>query len=356
MLVFLPGQLLHAQTVVRTGESVSIASDQLIAGDFYTAASILDISGEVSGDVLALSGQVTLNGTMSSDVLVVGGNVDIHGSVGDDLRILGGEVVIAEPVAGDVFVMGGTVRILSTATIGGDVLVYGGDVEISGPVAGDVLGRMNSLRIDGPIAGDVTVSAVALVLGERAAVSGSVQYESVDVLTRSQSASVTGEVTRNDPVFDDSSNNLQSAYVPVLVLLFSVLVWYMIGRTLLQKIVDRALVKSVRPALLGFITLLSAPLIIVILSVSVLGTLVGITAFFAYMLAILLSLISVSALFGQLLMNLYKGAPKKITPLTLVAGVIGINIVVLVPILGAVVIVGLTLITLGALIDIVLRP
>lgn len=356
LLALLPLQALQAQTVVRTGESVSIASDQQIAGDFYTAASILNISGEVTGDVTAVGVQMTLNGTVGADALVIGGNVDIHGSVGDDLRIIGGEVIIAEPVAGDVFVMGGTVRILSTASIGGDLLIYGGDAEVSGAVGGNVQGRVNSLRIDAPVAGNIDVSTLTLVLGDRADVTGSVQYVSTAVLTRSPNAMVDGDVTRNDPVAPESPNTIKSLAVPFLVLLFSVLVWFMVARGFLQRIVDRALVRTARPSLLGFITFLSAPLIIVILTVSVLGTLVGITAFFAYALAILLSFVSAGAVLGQFIMNFKKGAPKTISLAALFIGVLTVTLCLFIPFVGPVIVLGVFLITLGALIDLVLRP
>ena len=46
-----------AETVVRTGDSVSVEKDQRIEGDFYTAGSILNISGEINGDLSAVAGK-----------------------------------------------------------------------------------------------------------------------------------------------------------------------------------------------------------------------------------------------------------------------------------------------------------
>jgi cytoskeletal protein CcmA (bactofilin family) len=356
LLAVFPSQVLYAQTVVRTGDAVSVASDKIISGDFYTATSILDISGEVAGDISAVTGQATLNGVVGGDVLVIAGNADIHATIGDDLRIIGGEVVIASPVAGDVFVIGGTVRFLSTATVGGDVLVYGGDVEIASAVGGDILGTVNALRIDAVVAGSVNVTTASLVLGDSADIAGTVQYVSVNALTRAPDAKIGGEITRNDPLVEETNNSLQAALIPALVLLFSVLVWYMVARTFLQKIVDRALVRSARPGLLGFLAFLIVPLIIVVLLVSMLGTLVGLTALSAYFLMVCLGIVSGAAVLGQLIMKLKKGNTNTISPLSLTLGVIGITVCALVPFVGGVVLLALLLVTVGAIVDIVIRP
>ncbi len=356
-LFIVPLQAVQADSVVRTGETISVERDQKIEGDFYTLASILSISGEITEDLVAAGGEFTLNGTVAKDAYVMGGNVDVHGAIGEDLRVIGGSVVIAEPVAGDVLVIGGTVKILSTATIGGDLLVYGGEVIVSGSVGGDIIGQAESIRIDAPVAGNVDVSGEEVVMGDNADVKGNVKYVSEEVITRAQNAKVEGELTRNDPAIPKPAFDNRVLVIPVLVLLFSSLVWYMVARPFLTKIVERALTRSVRPTLIGLLTFFASPAIIIILTVSVLGTLVGISAFFAYVLIILLAFVSSSVVLGQLVMKYgFKKTTVELTPVTLALGVVVTSLCFLIPVLGQLVLLAAFVVTLGAIIDVILRP
>lgn len=355
LLVLLPLSSLEAQTVLRSGDTVSVAEDQKIVGNFYSLTNILSLSGEVEGDLVAGAGQITINGNVTEDVFIVGGSIDVHGTIGDDLRVIGGEVVIAEPVLGDVFVVGGKVNILSTASVAGDILVYGGEVTIAGSVGGSVFGRMGTLRIDGPVVKDINVTADSVILGERAKIDGGVTYVSNQLLTRAQNATVLGDVVRNDGAAEESVSPTM-ILLPFLMLLFSVLVWFLIGRSLLQKIADRAVVRSVRPALIGLAVLLFAPVAIVVLLLSVLGSMVGAVVLFAYFLATVLSLVGLSAVAGVILMKAFNQPIDSLNLVTVLIGTFFVGIALLLPFIGPIVVMALFLVTLGALCDIVLRP
>jgi hypothetical protein len=346
-----------AESVVRTGETVSIDSDQRIEGDFYGAASIVNLSGEVSEDMSLVGGKITLNGKVGKDALLVGGNVDVHGAVGEDVRIIGGDVIIAEPITGDVFVIARSVTILDTASIGGDLVVYASEVEISGSIGGDVAGQIESLRLDAPVKSSVDVTTMSFVVGDRADIGGGIQYTSVEALTRAPGAKVAGQVTRNDPSAEDNSDvGVRAVAVPVLMVLFAALAWYLIARTLLTKIIDRALVRGIRPFATGFVMFFAAPVIIVVLIMSVLGTVVGITALVAYLFAILLAFLSIAPVLGQVVFQLVKKEKIPLSPLGVVTGVAVAVILAIIPVFGIALLFGLFLITLGALVDLVLHP
>ena len=345
-----------AETVVRTGDSVSVEKDQRIEGDFYTAGSILNISGEINGDLSAVAGKNTLNGKVATDALMAGGNVDVHGSVGDDLRIIAGDAVIAEPVTGDVFVIAGTVKVLSTASIGGDLIIYGGNAEVSGSVGGDINGNVGTLRIDAPVAGSVDVTTDSLTLGDRADVVGGVRYVSATTLARSQNAKVGGEISRSDVVKSEGSVAAKSFLIPILMVLFTALVWYLVARRFLVRIIDRALVRGIRPMATGFIATFATPVLAVILIVTVLGGFVGVTALIGYILAILLALVSSTAVMGQFLMNQVKKTSVPLSPVTLGVGVLASGICLFIPFIGPAILLIFFLITLGAIVDLFLHP
>lgn len=357
LFLIVPVSVADATSVIRTGEAVSVENDQKIDGDFYSLGNILNVSGEVAGDMTSLGRKVTINGTVTSDALIAGESVDVHGAVGDDLRVVGGDVVIAKPVTGDVFVVAGSVTVLSTASIGGDLIVYAGDVDVSGSVGGNILGRAETLRVDAPVKGLIDVKTTSFTIGDRADIVGAVQYESATAVERSANAKIAGDIVRNDPV-GENTNTLGSRvfFVPLFMILFSTLVWYLIAKNVLVRTTERALVRGIRPMATGFIFLFAAPVVTVILLLSVLGTLVGVTALVAYLFALLVSLFSVSAIVGQLMMYAYKKQFVPLSPLTLIVGVAGVTLLALIPVLGPVTLIILCIVTLGALVDLVLHP
>ena len=349
-----------ASSVVRTGETISIEKDQKIEGDFYVASSVLSISGEVAEDLISIAGRNTLNGKVGKDALMVGASVDVHGAVGEDLRIIAGDVIIAEPVMGDVFIIADTVKILSTASIGGDLVIYGGTVEISAPVGGAVIGNFGSLRLDAPVAKGVDITVAQLVLGDRADVGEHLRYVSSEELVRAPSARIGGDVTRNDVVQQaDAKSPVRHLAIAGLIILFSALAWFLIARSLMTRLVERALIRSVRPILLGFITLIAAPVIFVVLTLSIIGSIVGVAGLLAYMTLLIVSFIGMIAVMGvfgvALLQRKYEFATL-VHPYSLILGSILTAVLVIIPIIGALILFVAFLITLGALVDMILRP
>jgi cytoskeletal protein CcmA (bactofilin family) len=347
----------EASSVIRSGDTVSISENQVIEGDFYSAAGKVNVSGKIDDDMVSAGGQVSLNGSVGADAFIIGGQVDIYGSVGDDLRIFAGEVTIAETVVGDVFVMAGVVHILSTASITGDLMIFAGQATIEGSVGGDVLGVIDILRVDAPITGDIDIKVGQLTLGDQTEVDGSVSYVSELLVIQSLNATVVGELIRNDPVLPTRESLTGLATIPILILLFSVLVWYWISRNTLQKVVDRAILKvSIRPFLLGLATLVFVPIAVGLLMLSMIGGILALALMFAYLLLVILSLIGFTAVLGQLLVRTFSKSPRQLSLTALLIGVIGVALLLLLPVVGDIILVGFVTITLGAVVDLLIRP
>lgn len=342
-----------AETVIRSGESVSISNDKGVVGDFYGFGNVVSMSGIIEGDFITVAGRMTLNGEVTDDVLAAGASVDVHGPVGDDVRVIGGEVVIADVVAGDVIVLGGTVNILSTATIGGDVIIYGGSVEIAGTVGGTVLGNTSQLRLDSEVGGDVQVQTGQLILGDNASVAGSVTYESKSILQRSPNAIVTGELLRNDSVTGqgNSERPYRTEIMMALVLAFAALVWFLLSRKTLHTIVVSAAEYSLRPALFGLGVLLIAPILMVVLFTSMVGTLVGVAVLSAYIFTLLLALTAAPATIGILLLQVFNQPVKKLSAPNVLFGVVMFSLLLLIPVLGIYVAAAVVLLTFGAIVE-----
>ncbi|MCA9360507.1 hypothetical protein KC730_01290 [Candidatus Kaiserbacteria bacterium] len=345
-----------ANTVVRSGETVSIAEDQTVEGDVYAAAGTINVSGVINEDAVIMGGQVTLNGKINQDAFLLAGGVDVHGPVGDDLRIVSGEITIADEVAGDLFVMGGSVRILSSANIAGDVVLYAGDAVIEGFVGGDIIGTTGNLRIVGTVDGNIDITVNKLVFGDRANIKGSVTYVSSQKLERSLNATLVNDPVRNDPIIPQDNSHPLSWLVPSLLLLFSVAVWFLLSKKSLNIVVTRSLQKSPRPFLIGIVTFFFTPIAVGLLLVSMIGSLLSFTLLLSYFLFIALSFIAVIAVIGQILMIAFNRSSTRTSLISLVVGVLGFTLLSMLPVLGQTIIFAFVLLTLGAMVDVLIRP
>ncbi len=336
-----------ASSVVRTGDNISIASDQAVEGDFYGAGNSVSISGEVTGDLLVAGADLNINGKVNSDLAAIAGTVDLDGVVADDARIIGGEVTISGEVDGDLVVVASSLKVLSTAKIKGDIIFFGSEADISGEVGKSIFGTSERIRIDGVVGGDIDVKTAELVLGERTDVVGMVKYTSASELIRAQNARVAGKVVKNDPVVAEV-NNLKEALIPILVILFAALVWFLFFRRMLDKVVLQANNNFVRNTLIGFGILFLIPVAVGILIMSTLGSLLGITLFFIYLALIMLSVILSGVVAGSFISRVVTKSSAVTIPYILI-GTVTMLALLYVPVVGSIVLLGILFTTLGAL-------
>ncbi|MBY0310338.1 polymer-forming cytoskeletal protein [Patescibacteria group bacterium] len=300
-IVFFLAQPAEANSVIRSEETVSLAQEQTVEGDFYGVGSAVSLSGVIEGDAYVAGGRVTLNGTVASDTLAVGLTADMQGDSGDDVRIIAGEVTVSGRVRGDLFVIGQRLEVLSGAQIDGDVIFFGQEAVIAGSVGHDVLGHMTTLRLDGPVAHDVTVTVGELTLGERAAIAGAVQYGSGSPLVRAPGSVVQGAVVQGSGEAVNPAQRLWTVAELTLTLLFAVLTWYLLLRRSLESLVAHATTHYLRSGLIGLAVLLVMPFVAGILIASQLGVFLGGMMLVLYLFLLCVAIVGAVAVTGGFL-------------------------------------------------------
>ncbi len=349
VLVVLSGFSLpvFAETVVRTGEVVSIADDQRVEGNFYALGSSVSLSGVVAGDVIAAAGTVSINAPVEHDVLALAGTVGINATVTEDVRIVAGDVTISEAVGGSIFVLGGRLTLLSTAVVQGDVLVLAGDVVINGTVHGDLLGVAERVRVDG-VVGSVDMETPALVLGDRAEVRGDVKYTSAAELVRAPGAVVSGNVVRNDAGLTGETVSYRNVAMAFLVSLFASLSLYLVARKPLALYARQATHNVAREAFIGFALLVAVPIAIVVLMVSVLGLFLGLIGLTIFLMAIMLALPLMNIIAGTLIGRTFQHT-HEVNILLITLGALTVQAMLFVPVIGPILLFVLFLITIGGI-------
>ncbi len=348
--IVVPAGKLEAETVYRSGGSITIDANQVVKGDLYAIGEAVVVSGTVEGDVHALAGNITLNGPVSGDVSLLGNTINVHGAVSDDVRVAGLNVTLAKPIAGDVFVYAGKLTILSTATIGGDIFFFGGEGGINAPVAGSVLGKASRLRINSVVSGSVDVTvAGGLALGEHAIVAGDVRHTSGLSLTRSPNAVIEGEVVENS--VPREALDIELIILIALVLLFTSLTLLLFTKKRLQQLSELVITKVFLNGLIGIGVVLTIPIIIAVLYYTQLGILIAAVLLSGGLFFLLIAAALSGIMVGALLSRLITGKAK-ISITWAVLGSVILAAILFVPYLGLPVALLMVLITLGSLVQV----
>lgn len=335
-----------AETVVRSGNSVSVGVDQTVENDFYAIAGSVSHSGEIKEDAYLVAGSVTSNGEIGVDLTALGGTVQVHSPVGDDVRVVGGEVVIASKVGGDVFVLGGSLKILSSAEVGGDVYFYGGDAEIDGVVVGTVMGRAESFTINNEVGG-MDVSAVSVALGDRANVRGDVTYSAVSELSRAQGAVVEGEVVRGaERTVDESGGSFPLIFVAIW--LFTSLCLFLLFRSPIEKVVHAAKRETWKVGLMGLVAAVAGPIIGVVLVATVLGVWLGVLKLLVTALLFVITMMILPAVIGGYILAWWKPG-RRFDIWSVFLGMFMIVVLSIIPVLGGFAIFIAYVVTLGSI-------
>ncbi|AGB14855.1 Integral membrane protein CcmA involved in cell shape determination [Halovivax ruber XH-70] len=142
---------------------------------------------------LLLVGSMPLAVTAQTDGDAGGSVVVEEGETVDTVNAFAGHVVVRGTVEGDVMALAGNVRIAESGSVEGDVSAFAGNVEIAGTVEGDVMAAGGNLQIaeSASIAGDLEAGAgTAMIDGE---IDGDAEI-SADTITLGETASIGGDL------------------------------------------------------------------------------------------------------------------------------------------------------------------
>jgi hypothetical protein len=155
------------------------------------------------------------------------------------------------------------------------------------------------------------------------------------------------------PVLEESFD-ITERLLPLLVMLFGSLVLYLLGRSLMSAVVSQALTHSVRASFIGVGLFFAGPLIAIFLLATVLGLVVGLSALGVLLVIGALSYSVAPMILGVLLWRMVGGA-MTLQPFAILLGVCVLQVILLIPTLGWLIVFALTVIAAGALAEVVVR-
>jgi cytoskeletal protein CcmA (bactofilin family) len=308
----------------------------LAAAETRAAGTVTVTEGETLDGLSAFAGTVVVRGTVDGDLDGAAGSVVVEptGVVTGDLSILAGNVRISGQVDGDVSGAAGSVTLTREGAVGGDLRSGAGSVLIEGTVGGSAL-----------------LGAGSIHLAETASVAGDVRYDP-DSSFRNDGAAIGGSLVADDGLGVDFSPLPEVAawlftgyFLAVNLLVGAVLLLGMprYSRRVSDTLGDDPLVSGGA----GLVALVGIPLGLLALAITVVG--IPLTIVGAFLFAVLLW---VGLVYGRIavaawaLRRVGVESPWAALPV----GVVGLGLLSLVPVLGALLDLATLLLGLGAVV------
>ncbi|MDD5370006.1 MAG: polymer-forming cytoskeletal protein [Anaerolineaceae bacterium] len=239
------------------------------------------------------------------------------------------------PPQADKVVFGGTYTLASNDTLDGNLAVFGGSatVEKNATVTGDVVLAGGSLSIDGQVNGNVSALGGSIFLGDTAVVQGDVTTMGA-ALHRGANTRIMGKVINGfQGPFQVNVPEVTPAFrlgdtfkplVDVLWFFFRTLALAALAMLLVlflpnptERIGQSILAEPVTAGGLGLLTVIIAPILVVVLAITILLIPVSLLAVFLLIIAGLFGWIAVGTEVGKRIAQMFKGG----WPLAVSAGI-----------------------------------
>lgn len=179
-------------TEIRSGQLVTVPEGK-IRGPLFAAGSNVVIDADVDGDVFITGQSVTVNGRINGDLLAAARSIAINGTVVGDIRCAAEDVNLRGETGQSLTVFAGTFRGMDASRINRDLLLFSGYVDLAGTVGGQVLGTGGNISLNGLIGGDVDFWGVQqLQVGPAAVIGGNLVYSSENEAVLSPGANIAG--------------------------------------------------------------------------------------------------------------------------------------------------------------------
>lgn len=166
-------RLLLAMMMVIFAGGAAVAQDKAsyfdFGGDSFRAGptAVLDVDGV--DDLFMAGDTLRVENAIGGTAHLAGRKIFVTQAIGGDAYVMGMELTLDGPIAGDATVTGYQIRL---GDVGGDLRVTGSNIEITGPVGGYALIAADEVEIGAVIAGDVSLTAREVDFDDGARIEG----------------------------------------------------------------------------------------------------------------------------------------------------------------------------------------
>ncbi|MBU0686513.1 MAG: hypothetical protein KKB81_01485 [Candidatus Margulisbacteria bacterium] len=339
--------------VFKTGDSITIPKGEVINDNLFVSGNMVTINGTVRGNLLAFGSTVVINGNISGSVISGGQDVSISSRLNN--LLVGGRTVSISGQSNNVIVGGETVNI--SGSVSKDLIAGGKQIILqkSSKIGGDAFLGARDTNVAGKIGRNLNIGSNNIIIDSAASVRGNFTYTAQKPVISDQ-AKIAGTVTiMAQPKPVEKSPQLMSGWFSfqkvigfLMILLLGILIIIFMPHQV-ELVTDKMRKHCWRSFGWGILALIVLPIIAVLLMITLVGIPLGTILLFAYLVGAYIASIFVSIVIGKWILD--KVGKSNISLIwSLLLGLIILNIVGLIPIIGGLVIFVLFLWAFGALV------
>jgi len=352
MLLVLP---LTAQAAeIKTGEALTVSET---AKNIYLFGSSITTAAETKGDLVAFANSVDISKPVEQSVFAAGNTVKVGADIGNSVRAFGSSITFEGKARGDVILFGATVTVTESAVIEGDLIAFGNLVTVGGNISGATKIYAATTLVNATIGKDLEIHADKTTIGEKSTIAGKLTYYSSKDATISDQAKISGGVERkNVPEAKTGFKALATAlgwynFIASLlaVIVFAIVLTYL-APGFIKTMVEEAIKSPAKPLWQGFVALIVIPIIAIILFVTVIGGILGLSLLAVYAVALIFAYAISAIITGAYLNRLInKSKPLQVDWIACVFGAVVLAIIGWVPFIGPIIKFLIYLVALGSL-------
>jgi len=337
----------------RDEDLVTIARSETVDDTLLVAAETVLVDGVVTGDLVVVGHRIEISGSVEGNLLAFGESVIVRGKVGGlALSVASSYDLRGATVGGDLWVAGDKVEIGHDARVRRNASVLAETATVEGAVDKDLYTIADTMELSGILGGNLEAFGDRLRLLGDAQIGGNVRFRTrhADRLHRADTVRVAGEVEFLDlPRRFQASNRYatvefylwQVARLVGAFVVGSVFLW-LLPRCRSMSIA--AGIDGLKTAGVGFLTLVSVPIVAVLAAFTLVGLPLSLIAIAAWMVMVYLAKVVVGLVVGRMLLN-----ESASFAVTLLAGLAIVIVAVNLPYLGGIINFVLTIVGLGLL-------
>ncbi len=339
----------HSEGVLNIPASETIDDSLIVRGE-----TIL-IEGTITGDVLAMGNEINVTGSIHGNLFTFAENVKVRGDIGGLVLGAGNSFTFsAGSAGGDLLLTGEKIVIGSNVRIGRNAAFAANKVTVAANINKDLYAYAESVEFSGKLDGRMEVFAERLRLLSATHIAGNVSFHGDEEgFFRADDVRIDGELEISPrPAAKNRYATIefylwQFAQLVAAFLFGLALFWLVPG---LRSLSIGAGVDGLKSAGIGIITLVSVPIIAVLVAITIIGLPFAFVALFTWLLGIYLATIILGAAIGGIIMTGSTSLPR-----TLLVGLTVVMVAVNLPLIGGIVGFILTIIGLGMLVQFLLE-
>ncbi len=348
----------HALQIITEEHTVIIEAEETIDDTVLIAARDVTVHGKVNGNLLVAAEDIAVTGVVDGNLIVFADDIEISGSIqgmtvsaADSLEFNGASL------GSDLWLAGDSIELDEQTQIAGNLSTASSALTLASSVTKDVYSAADRLVIKGHVAGDVEAVARHIELADTASIGGNLQYRSSnqEELVVDENASVAGDVAyKGEPKGSGMRHHFDfyDFYLWKLLWFVAAFIVGWIAITLIPRLGDVQLqsgVAGLKTAGIGLLALVSAPVMAIVVGITLVGLPLSFITIACWLVAWYLSQIVLAYYIGRSIIEKRHDRPGLAVALLL--GLLIVTLATSLPLLGGVLALLATILGLGLMVE-----